>query len=147
MICIGGSRDKSILLKLNLFYYIPEHIGGEWYQLIGEIILGMVQLHMFFAGTDAKHGSGEMNEVIGKILGPTKRRQHISAAAAAMLFDKLDMITVVLGGIERLTERILVLQMIAVGYLTHNLVCFGQEMLHSAIRKGTEGKHHFALAC
>ena len=81
-------------------YDIHEYIGGGFDERVGEVVVGMVQLGLFLARTDAEHGTGEELQVVGKIFRPAERGEDVTLSTGAVLFDKFHQCGIVLGGEE-----------------------------------------------
>lgn len=83
-----------------------EDLGRGENEVIGEIVVGVVEFGVMFPSTDAKHGPREVDEVVGKILGPAHGSEDVLDAASAVFLDMLNVGGIVFGGAEGVAKLV-----------------------------------------
>ena len=86
---------------------------GNGDELVGEVVFRVVQFHMLFAGTDAEHGTGIVDQVVGKVFRPAEWGQYIACVQSANFLDMFHTEGIVFGGSEWLDESVFYFQMVA----------------------------------
>lgn len=82
------SVNRKLLVRLQkICNEVEAHLGCREYEGIGKIVVGVMQLDMVFTSTDSEKGSRKLDEVVGKIFGPTKGGNVVLVSAHATGFD------------------------------------------------------------